>query len=85
MRIRTISLAVVTVLALSGCSSPPAAFSECLDKREDLPAIQQDLTEGRSRGVIATPYFLVDGQRLVAGSVEQFYRVLDAELAKAGQ
>jgi protein-disulfide isomerase len=63
----------------------PAAFGECLDGKEDLPAIQRDLAEGRSRGVTATPYFLINGQRLVAGSVEQFYRAIDAELAKAGR
>jgi protein-disulfide isomerase len=62
-----------------------AAFGDCLDRKEDLAAIQQGLAEGRSRGVTATPYFLINGQRLVAGSVEQFARAIDAELARLGR
>ena len=62
-----------------------AAFGECLDRKEDLAAIQQDLAEGRSRGVTTTPSFLINGQRLGAGSAEQFFRAIDAELAKVGR
>ena len=62
-----------------------AAFGDCLDKKEDLPAIQHELAEGRSRGVAATPSFLINGQRLISGSAEQFYRAIDGELARLGR
>lgn len=62
-----------------------AAFGECLDRREDLPAIQQDLAEGRSRGVVATPTFFINGQRVAGGPIDQFARAIDAELAKLGR
>jgi len=61
------------------------SFDQCLDRKEDLAAIQQDLTAARGKGVTATPYFLINGQPLVAGSVDQFSRAIDAELAKAGR
>jgi protein-disulfide isomerase len=61
------------------------SFGECVDRKEDLGAIQQDFADARGRGITATPYFLINGQPLVAGSVEQFSRAIKAELAKAGR
>jgi protein-disulfide isomerase len=62
------------------------AFDSCLDRAEDLPQIQQELTEARSRGVIATPAFLLNGQWLIgAQGVDAFAQAIDAELARVGQ
>jgi protein-disulfide isomerase len=61
------------------------AFRECLEKKEDLAAIQQDLAVARSRGVVATPSFLINGQLLVAASAERLSRAIEAELARLGQ
>ncbi len=44
----------------------PEPFSACLDSAEDLPSIRDDLTNGRSIGIIATPVFVINGERLVA-------------------
>ncbi len=63
-----------------------AAFGSCLDRAEDIPAIQQDLATARSEGITATPSFKVNGQRLVgARTVDAFVQAIDAELAKLGQ
>ena len=61
-------------------------FSACLERGEDLPAIQQDLATARAEGITATPSFKVNGQRLVgARSVDAFVQAIDAELAKLGR
>lgn len=63
-----------------------ADFDSCLEKGEDLAAIQQELTEGRQRGITATPAFLINGQPLAgARSVDAFATAIDAELKKLGQ
>jgi protein-disulfide isomerase len=62
----------------------PAGFDSCLDQGEDLPAIQQDLAAARAAGLTATPVFLLNGQRLAAGSVAQFQAAIEAELARVG-
>ena len=63
-----------------------AAFDSCLERGEDVPAIQQELTAARSEGIAATPSFKVNGQRLVgARGIEAFAQAIDAELAKLGQ
>jgi predicted DsbA family dithiol-disulfide isomerase len=62
------------------------AFDSCLDRAEDLPQIQQELVEARSRGVIATPAFLLNGQWLIgAQGIDAFAQAIDAELARLGQ
>jgi len=62
------------------------AFSTCLERAEDLPAIQQDLATARAEGITATPSFKLNGQRLVgARSIDAFVQVIDAELAKVGR
>jgi protein-disulfide isomerase len=62
------------------------AFSACLERAEDLPAIQQDLATARAEGITATPSFKVNGQRLVgARTVDAFVQAIDAELAKLGR
>jgi protein-disulfide isomerase len=61
-------------------------FGACLEQAPDTAAIQQDLQEGRQRGVNATPAFFVNGQRLAgARSIDAFALAIDAELKKLGQ
>ena len=63
-----------------------AKFGSCLERGEDIPAIQQELAAARAEGITATPSFNVNGQRLVGAlSVDAFVRAIDAELARAGQ
>lgn len=60
------------------------AFASCLERAEDLPLIQQDLRVGRDQGITSTPVFFINGARLAgARGVEQFARVIDAELARS--
>jgi protein-disulfide isomerase len=62
-----------------------APFNDCLERAEDMPAIQQDLRTAREQGINATPVFLINGQRLAGGrSIEAFSQVIDAELARLG-
>ena len=61
-------------------------FGSCLEQAPDAAAIQQELQEGRQRGVNATPAFFVNGQRMAgARSVDAFAQAIDAELRKVGQ
>ncbi|MQA82576.1 MAG: thioredoxin domain-containing protein [Streptosporangiales bacterium] len=57
---------------------------EKYDKAYDDPAtlkrIQQDVTDGEKLGVQATPTFFLDGERLEAGSYEDFKGAIDAAL-----
>lgn len=63
-----------------------AAFNSCLDKAEDIPTIQRELTEARQRGVTATPTFYVNGQRLVgARSIEAFVAAIEDALSKVAR
>ena len=60
-----------------------AAFDSCLDSGPDLDAIRQELTAVRSAGLVATPVFVLNGQRMAgARSPEQFAEAIEAELAK---
>lgn len=60
-----------------------ATFASCLERGEDLAAIQQDLADGRAVGLTATPSFKVNEQRLVgAQSIDAFAQAIEAELAK---
>jgi protein-disulfide isomerase len=62
-----------------------AAFNACLDSGRDLGAIRQAFEQGRAQGIVATPYFLIDGQpRAGLPSPTQFAALLDAELARVG-
>jgi protein-disulfide isomerase len=62
-----------------------AAFNTCLDSGQDLPAIRDAFDQGRSRGIVATPYFLIDGQpREGLPTLNQLSALFDAELARVG-
>ena len=60
-----------------------AAFDSCLDGAPDLAAIQQELATARAEGIVATPVFVLNGQRMAgARSLEQLGAAIEAELAK---
>lgn len=59
------------------------AFGACLDKAEDLGAIQSDLAAGRSLGVRSTPGFVIAGQ-VFGASPTALVAALDAAIARAG-
>ena len=62
-----------------------AAFNTCLDAGQDLPAIREAFNQGRARGIVATPYFLINGQpRQGLPTVAQLSSAVDAELARTG-
>ena len=63
-----------------------ASFSLCLEQRQDLLAIQQELTAAREMGVTATPTFFINAQRVTGPrSVDVFAEVIEVELVKAGR
>lgn len=62
-----------------------AAFAACLEQGADLPAIREELTAGRQKGITATPVFLINGQRFAGGSAAAFGRAIDAAAAQAGR
>lgn len=62
------------------------SFGSCVAAGEDLTAIQEELSTARTQGITATPYFFLNGRRLVgAGSIDAFARAIDAELSRLGQ
>jgi protein-disulfide isomerase len=66
----------------AGLGLGPEPFNACLDAGEDLPSIRDDLANGRSIGIVATPVFDINGERLFGPqSVETFAQVIDAKLA----
>lgn len=62
-----------------------ARFASCLDGGTFAAAVQLDLDQGQLYGVNATPAFFVNG-RLLSGAqpLEEFQRIIDDELARAG-
>ena len=62
-----------------------ARFASCLDEGTFAADVQKDLDQGQLYGVNATPAFFVNG-RLLSGAqpLEEFQRVIDDELARAG-
>jgi|SRR5215204_2258727 len=64
----------------------PEPFNACLDAGDDVPSIQEDLVNGRSKGVIATPVFDINGERLFGPQgIEAFAGIIDAKLAQASR
>ncbi len=58
-------------------------FNSCLDNSDKASVVNNDLAEGRQRGVTGTPTFFINGQKLVgAQPFENFKAVIDAQLAK---
>ncbi len=59
------------------------AFNQCLDSGKMRTIVENDITEGKARGISATPSFFINGQKLVgAQPFEVFQQAIDAELAK---
>ena len=63
-----------------------AAFNQCLESGRHSAQWQKDTAEGQRYGVSSTPAFFING-RLVVGAqpYESFARVVEEELARAGQ
>lgn len=58
-------------------------FNSCLDSDDKASIVNNDLQEGRQRGVSGTPTFFINGQKLVgAQPFESFKSVIDEQLAK---
>ncbi len=59
-------------------------FTDCLDNKKTLDAVNADMNEGQSVGVNGTPAFFING-RLLSGAqpFETFKAVIDDELARA--
>ncbi|MBP7148488.1 MAG: thioredoxin domain-containing protein [Acidobacteria bacterium] len=62
-----------------------AAFKQCLDSGKMAAEVQADLKAGQAVGVSGTPAFFING-RMLSGAqpVEQFAKVIDEELKRAG-
>ncbi len=57
------------------------AFNACLDSEKSKAVVEQDLADGRSYGVAATPTFFVNGRQVVGSvSVATFQREIEAVL-----
>jgi protein-disulfide isomerase len=57
------------------------AFEACLDSAKAKAEVEQDLTDGRSYGVAATPTFFVNGRHIVGSvSLTTFQREITAAL-----
>ena len=63
----------------------PKGFDACLADGKVKAKVEVDLGAARSAGISGTPAFIVNG-RLLSGAqpAENFYELIDAELAKAG-
>ncbi len=61
-------------------------FNSCIEQAPDMAAIQQDLADARTKGVVATPAFFINGQVLTgARAPDAFFQAIDAELKKLGR
>jgi protein-disulfide isomerase len=61
-----------------------AAFNACLDSGRYAGEVQNDIAEGKQRGVSGTPTFFINGTKLVgAQPFETFKKIIEEELAKA--
>ena len=63
-----------------------AAFTKCVEEGRFAAQVDRDLQAGREAGVTGTPAFFVNGV-LISGSkpAEEFFELIDSELARAGQ
>jgi protein-disulfide isomerase len=61
------------------------AFGSCLDNGTYTQAVQDQVTEGRSKGVTSTPTLFINGTKVVgAQPFETLQAMIDEELAKVG-
>ena len=62
-----------------------ARFKTCLDSGEYKEEVQNDFLDGQKYGVTGTPTFFINGIMMVgAQGVDAFSKVIDRELARAG-
>jgi protein-disulfide isomerase len=62
------------------------AFNRCFNGRTHRQDVQQELADGRARGVESTPTVFVNDVNLgYPGTFEEIQRVIEEELAKASQ
>lgn len=74
--------ALTTAAVQLGLSEPD--FTRCLSDGEARQRIEADVAEGQQLGVTGTPYFLINGRRLIgAQPFEAFQKAIEAELAQA--
>ena len=61
-------------------------FEQCVAAGEYRGQVEAETSEARSMGITGTPAFLING-RLLSGArpAEDFYRVIDTELARLGE
>ncbi|MBW2244034.1 MAG: thioredoxin domain-containing protein [Deltaproteobacteria bacterium] len=61
------------------------SFRTCVEERRHQAVVDADITAGRAAGVTGTPAFFVNGIGLKgAQPVEEFAKIIEAELARAG-
>lgn len=61
-------------------------FNDCLDSDSMADEVQKDLADGQAAGVRGTPGFLINGVSVRgAQPFENFKKIIDEELEKAGQ
>lgn len=62
------------------------SFRTCVDERRHRAVVDADVSAGRAAGVTGTPAFFVNGIGLKgAQPVEEFARIIDAELARTAE
>jgi protein-disulfide isomerase len=71
--------------AVAGLGIDAAKFGECLDSGRMAAVVKKHTEAGEEAGVSGTPAFFVNGH-MMAGALplEEFKKVIDAELAKKG-
>lgn len=55
-------------------------FDECLDTEKYQSEVKNDIAEGLSYQISATPTFFVNGNRIIGGSIEQLRSTIDSIL-----
>ena len=62
------------------------SFEQCLTSGKFKTAVQKDIDEATGLGISGTPAFFINGLELSgAQPIEQFIRIIDEELARAGK
>ncbi|MCP3982797.1 MAG: thioredoxin domain-containing protein [bacterium] len=62
------------------------SFRTCVEERHHQAEVERDVSSGRAAGVTGTPAFFVNGIGLKgAQPVEEFAKIIDAELARASE
>lgn len=74
------------VATAKGLGLDEASFQECLSSNRFMKEVEKDMEDGKRAGVTGTPAFFVNGVMIEgAQPLEEFSKVIDAELARAGK